>query len=423
MTVAPDIERLRQEAAAGTPDALYALAMALIVQEEPEDAHDHLRIAAQAGHPGAQVELARMHLYGVGADFDIPQAVDWLRRAEHAQHPGASYLLASIALGGIGLDRDLEVMGHRLLSAAKAGVIPAIRALALYFGRERDNPAAMRQSEALLAQAAAQRDGVSAALLAERVRHGELVGDARYALASLDALARQAGIPTLPALAGGAAASGADGQMQLDLASSLRAPAFVARCQAPPIATVDGLLTPEECRYVIAMGSPHLVRSRVEDPESDGWIRHPARSSHDAVFVPILEDFQLRLLQLRMAAAIGMDFTHAEPMVLLHYRPGQEYLPHRDYLSPESLAASQPEAGQRAATLCCYLNDVAAGGETVFPKPGTRVKPSPGRAVAFRNLDDAGRPDPDTLHAGLPVQQGEKWLATLWVRERRHRDF
>jgi hypothetical protein len=34
-----------------------------------------------------------------------------------------------------------------------------------------------------------------------------------------------------------------------------------------------------------------------------------------------------------------------------------------------------------------------------------------------------GRPDPDTLHAGVPVERGEKWLATLWLRQRRYRDF
>ena len=423
MSSIPDVERLRREAASGAPEARYALAMALIGQEDAEQALEHMRTAAEAGHAGAQVELARMHLYAVGTDVDVPRAVDWLQRAERAQHPGASYALASIALGGIGVDRDFEVIGHRLLAAAKGGLVPAMRALAMYFGRERDNRAAMRQSETLLAQAAAKRDPVSAALLAERVRQGEVVSGASYALGSLDALARGAGIQPLPPLQDRPVATDSIEQLQLDMEASVRAPAFVARCQAPLIATVDGLLTAEECRYVIAMGSPHLIPSRVEDPESAGWIEHPARSSHDAALVPILEDFQLRLLQLRMAAGIGMDFTCAEPMVLLHYRPGQEYLPHRDYLTPELLAANQPEAGQRAATLCCYLNNVEAGGETVFPKPDRMVRPRAGRAVAFRNLDGAGRPDPDSLHAGLPVQKGEKWLATLWLRERRHRDF
>ena len=364
-----------------------------------------------------------MCLYAVGAELDVAQAVDWLHRAERAGHPGASYLLALIALGGIAMERDLEATGHRLLAAAKAGLVPAVRALAMHFGRDRTNVAAMRQSEALLAQGAAQHDGVSAALLAERVRHGELVGDMRYALDALDRVARNAGIRSMPPLPASPVVPGTNDRLQLDLESSLRAPTFVACSRAPRIAIVDGLLSTEDCRYIIAMGMPHLTRSRVADPDSDGWIQHPGRTSDDTSFDPLREDFHLRLLQLRMAAAIGMEFTCAEPMVLLHYGPGQEYFPHRDYLPPEALAANQPEAGQRAITLLCYLSEVEAGGQTIFPKPNRIVTPAAGRAVAFWNLDDDGRPDPDTLHAGLPVQTGEKWLATLWLRERRHRFF
>jgi hypothetical protein len=43
--------------------------------------------------------------------------------------------------------------------------------------------------------------------------------------------------------------------------------------------------------------------------------------------------------------------------------------------------------------------------------------------VIFDNLAPDGQPDPRTLHAGLPVREGEKWLATLWLRERRYRAF
>ncbi len=423
MNAPSNLDDLRRDAAGGTPAALYALAKQLIAGSEPEQAYPPLREAAQAGHAGAQVELGRMYLYGVGADLDVTQAVEWLQRADRAGHPGASYLLALIALGGIAVERDLETTGHRLLAAAKAGLVPAMRALAMHFGRDRTNVAAMRQSEDLLAQGAAQRDGVSAAMLAERIRHGELVGDARYALDSLDRLARSAGISSMPALKGVPVVAGADNHLRLDLEASLRAPTFVACCHAPRIAIVDGLLSAEDCRYIIAMGAPHLIRSRVADPDSEGWIQHPGRTSDDTAFGPILEDFHLRLLQLRMAAAIGMEFTCAEPMVMLHYGPGQEYFPHRDYLPPETLAANQPEAGQRAITLLCYLSEVDAGGQTIFPKPNRIVTPRAGRAVAFWNLDDEGRPDADSLHAGLPVQSGEKWLATLWLRQRRHRSF
>jgi prolyl 4-hydroxylase len=57
-----------------------------------------------------------------------------------------------------------------------------------------------------------------------------------------------------------------------------------------------------------------------------------------------------------------------------------------------------------------------------------QVAPLPGRAVVFDNMtyDDAspqGRPDPDSLHAGMPVEAGEKWLATLWIRQGRYHAF
>jgi len=402
---------------------LFELAQALISRDEYEEAREPLRVASQAGHAGAQVELARTLLYGLGIPADVPQAVDWLRRAEGMKHPGASYLLASIGLAGVATDRDLDLIGRQLLHAAQAGIIPAVRALALYFGRQCDNAAAMQQSEALLAQAAARNDGVSAALLAERIRHGELVGEARYVLASLDAIARQNGITEMPSLPGVPVVDGGNDQLRLDLGSSVVTQPFVECCPAPRISMTEGLLSNEECRYIIAMGSRLLQPARVIDPVTGGWMNHPSRSNDDVSFAPVLEDFQLRLLQLRMAAAAGMEFARAEPMLLLRYRPGQDYPPHHDFLSPDALAANHPDAGQRVATMSCYLNRVEAGGETYFPKPERVIAPSPGRAVAIRNLDAAGRPDPDSLHAELPVREGDKWLVTLWLRDRRYRDF
>lgn len=80
-------------------------------------------------------------------------------------------------------------------------------------------------------------------------------------------------------------------------------------------------------------------------------------------------------------------------------------------------------AGNRTRTICVYLNHVEAGGETVFPRADVSVAPVPGRAVVFDKLFADGRPDSESLHAGLPVTRGEKWLATLWLRERRYRGY
>ena len=76
-------------------------------------------------------------------------------------------------------------------------------------------------------------------------------------------------------------------------------------------------------------------------------------------------------------------------------------------------AKAGQHAGNRTRTICVYLNHVEAGGETVFPRADVSVAPVPGRAVVFDKLFADGQPDLESLHAGLPVTRGEKWLATL----------
>ena len=90
-------------------------------------------------------------------------------------------------------------------------------------------------------------------------------------------------------------------------------------------------------------------------------------------------------------------------------------------LPPGTLQMDRPHAGNRTRTVCVYLNAVEAGGATTFPVPGLSIDPLPGRAVVFDNLTHDGSPDPDSLHAGTPVEAGEKWLATLWIRQGRYR--
>jgi len=72
--------------------------------------------------------------------------------------------------------------------------------------------------------------------------------------------------------------------------------------------------------------------------------------------------------------------------------------------------------GQRVATLVMYLNEPARGGGTTFPDVGLEVAPVRGNAVFFSY--DRAHPSTRTLHGGAPVIEGEKWVATKWLRER-----
>src|SRR5690606_41544266 len=99
---------------------------------------------------------------------------------------------------------------------------------------------------------------------------------------------------------------------------------------------------------------------------------------------------------------------------------GAEYQAHHDYfhLDQPGQAVLLQLGGQRVASLVVYLNDVEAGGETTFPLCGLAVAPRKGSAVYFAYTDAQSRTDPLSFHAGAPVQRGEKWIVTRWMRER-----
>jgi hypothetical protein len=65
-----------------------------------------------------------------------------------------------------------------------------------------------------------------------------------------------------------------------------------------------------------------------------------------------------------------------------------------------------------------YLNDDYEGGETEFPRLGLRYKGKTGDALVFWNVSQTGELERDSVHAGLPVTSGQKWLLSKWVRQK-----
>lgn len=115
----------------------------------------------------------------------------------------------------------------------------------------------------------------------------------------------------------------------------------------------------------------------------------------------------------RIAQAItSLSIAHKEPIQIVSYGVGGHYEPHVDYFG-ESLAQA---SGDRLATLLFYLNDVQAGGATVFPTLGLAIPPTKGSALLWFNLYKNGQGDPFTLHSGCPVLLGSKSIANVWFR-------
>jgi prolyl 4-hydroxylase len=192
------------------------------------------------------------------------------------------------------------------------------------------------------------------------------------------------------------------------------------RLQRPAAVLLDGFLSDAECAALIALAQPRLTRSTVVDPVTGRDVVANHRSS-DGMFFRRGETELIERIETRIARLTGHPSEHGEGLQMLHYETGAESTPHVDYLRPgnEANRASISRSGQRVGTLLMYLNDVEAGGETVFPQCGWSVAPRRGQAFYFEYSNRQGQCDPLSLHASLPVRAGDKWVATKWIRAQR----
>jgi prolyl 4-hydroxylase len=114
-----------------------------------------------------------------------------------------------------------------------------------------------------------------------------------------------------------------------------------------------------------------------------------------------------------------LPIENQEQIHIVKYNIGGEYKEHHDFFHPSTdyYKAHTERGGQRVYSCLFYLNDDFEGGETNFPKVNYKVKPELGKLVIWKNLNDDLSINPNSLHSGLPVTNGEKWICIIWVRE------
>jgi prolyl 4-hydroxylase len=192
----------------------------------------------------------------------------------------------------------------------------------------------------------------------------------------------------------------------------------LAAMRNPHVVVLGGLLSDAECDELVALARQRLTRSETLDNSSGGTEVNPARTSDGMFFGRGECDLCLRIEQ-RIARLLRWPLENGEGLQVLRYRPGAEYKPHHDYFDPvhPGSQAVLRRGGQRVATLVMYLNTPVKGGATTFPDVGLEVAPIRGNAVFFSY--DRPHPSTRTLHGGAPVIEGEKWVATKWLRESR----
>ena len=182
----------------------------------------------------------------------------------------------------------------------------------------------------------------------------------------------------------------------------------------PLIISLRKIVSPAECQWLIAAGKPRLERAllNTDPPRAD-----PGRTNKSAWFHIAHRDLVQEVIRTRISHSIGTPIANFEVPQLLHYKVGDQFGLHCDFLNPEKKSREIAFNGQRKITVIVYLNDDFEGGETSFPDLRLEHRGLAGDALAFTNLDRSGQPDLRTKHAGLPPTSGEKWVFSQWVRD------
>jgi prolyl 4-hydroxylase len=163
-----------------------------------------------------------------------------------------------------------------------------------------------------------------------------------------------------------------------------------------------------------------LLRPAEVYGQQRGERKQQVRDSDQAILPPPCSDCLLASLERLMARVTGQGLAAAEPLVILRYRPGQQYRWHRDYIQPTTPEVIEEirRFGQRVHTVIAYLSADFEGGETEFRDWQLSLRPEAGQCLSFSSVHADGSLNPESIHRGAPVASGEKWIATLWYRAR-----
>jgi prolyl 4-hydroxylase len=190
--------------------------------------------------------------------------------------------------------------------------------------------------------------------------------------------------------------------------------------EQPRFAAHAGFLPLVLCKYLTQHAAPRLKRAQVFDSVRGSLKVDPMRTNTSAAYSVIDTDVVMQLTRARIARAANVAFDTLEPMEVLHYKGGETYKPHIDFFHPSRPGFDEEMRvrGQRVKTCLVYLNSNYEGGETEFPKLNIKFHGETGEALVFDSVGPDGAGDMNTLHTGLPVTRGEKWLLSQWIREK-----
>ncbi len=203
--------------------------------------------------------------------------------------------------------------------------------------------------------------------------------------------------------------------MPTDTSQRLAAVPGIQRVPMPRLElfVLRGFLDPDTCAALCSAIDDRRRPSEIADDDGDPGFRtsETCDLSRADPLVAAVDD--------RIAALLGIDVALSEPIQGQRYAPGQEFKPHTDTFNPggADFYTHCAQQGQRSWTAMVYLNRPEEGGATRFRAIGKTIQPELGKLLAWNNLLPDGSPNDATLHQGMKVRRGSKYIITKWFRE------
>jgi prolyl 4-hydroxylase len=201
----------------------------------------------------------------------------------------------------------------------------------------------------------------------------------------------------------------------MEVAERLARAAGVQKVPSPrlDLFIARGFVAPDACARIMALIDGGRRPSTIADDAGDPLFR-----TSETCDLPGT-DPDVAALDARIADLTGLDPRHGEPMQGQRYEVGQEFKAHTDYFTPTGFdyLTYCANSGQRTWTVMIYLNEPEAGGATRFKTIGKTIQAEAGKLLAWNNRTRDGGVNPATLHHGMKVRAGTKYIVTKWYRE------
>lgn len=196
--------------------------------------------------------------------------------------------------------------------------------------------------------------------------------------------------------------------------------------ERPLIMRIHEIISRREALHVRNEALPRLQRSTVNSGDS---LQTSNFRIAKTAWISSERDSVAERIERRLGEILNIEMGQSEDLQVVNYGLGGFYGPHLDSArstkannktfsdETDSVPISDLQRNDRLATILIYLNQVEAGGATVFPRLNVTLAPIERSAVVWFNIMEDGRTDEMTLHTGCPVLLGSKWIATKWPRE------